>query len=403
MAFEETIARRGVFYVGGYDPKAPDAFFARLDKERARYGKLWGVETVRGAIRDVDGVAVSTVTANRTSKARPWKVETDVHFFSLEDIVQRDFADPIWKRLFRYSVTLQDYVLSGTMFAFFRTNWRFALYFLYPITALMVLWFLTWIPFQIIASFFAIDTLNSAVGMVGLLAGAFASVLAYLVLIAWVSPRWFVPHLMDLWSFSRNWIRQRRPDARALFDRYGEVTAKAAASGGYDEIVLVGHSTGGALILEIAHAALTADPIFSQSAPRVTILTVGSTALKIGLHPAAGHFREKVQDTARRRSFLGRVPGADRHHQLRRHGPGGGDGHPPHQRGFRPCPTRPDPVHAGTGDLQTHKNNPFRVHYQFVFANTAKTDYDFHSICFGPLPLLERMKHPNDVVEHLNS
>ena len=395
MALEESIARRGVFYVGGYDPKTPDAFFARLDKERGRYETLWGIESVRGALQDVDGVAISTVKASGRSKAGAWSVETDVHFFSLETIVQLDFADPIWRRLCRYLVTFADYVFSGTMFAFFRTNWRFAGYFLYPFVMALLLALVTIAPLAWAGREVADEP--------GELAGWLAGIALFLAVLAKVAPRWFVPHLMDLWSFSRNWIRQKRPDARALFDRYGAVTAKTAASGHYDEIVLVGHSTGGALILEIAHAALTADPIFSQSAPRVTILTVGSTALKIGLHPAAGHFREKVQELHDAGlswveyqaltdiiNFEGTDPAAEM--GIRRTNADFGRARRVRIRSMLEPAT-----------YKRIKNNPFRVHYQFVFANTAKTDYDFHSICFGPLPLLERMKHPNDVVEHLNS
>ena len=393
MTLDDSIRRRGVFYIGGYDPKTPEAFFERLDRERARYERLWGVETGRGAIADRDGVAISTVRASGRSADGGWSVETDLHFFSLEAIVQRDFADPIWTRLGRYLVTFADYVASGSMFAFFRTNWRFAGYFLYPFVMAVLIAVATIGPLWWLG-----DRIGDEPGeLVGLVAG----VALFLLVLAKVAPRWYVPHLMDLWSFSRNWIRRQRPDARALFDRYGRVTAHAAREGGYDEIVLVGHSTGGALILEIAHAALEADPAFATAAPRVTLLTVGSTALKIGLHPAAGHFRNKVQalhdaglswveyqSLTDIINFEGTDPAAEM--KIDRTNPDFGRAQRVRIRSMLEPAT-----------YRRIRRNPFRVHYQFVFANTVRYHYDFHSICFGPIPLLERARNPALVVEHL--
>ena len=228
MALASAIRRRAVFYVGGYDPKTPAAFFERLDRERARYEKLWAVETERGAVRDRDGVAASSVTA----KSSAWSVETDMHFFSLETIVQRDFADPIFVRFARYLVTFVDYVVSGTVFGFFRTNWRFAGYFLYPFVMALLLATALLIPSFWLFFLVPNEGAFAAAGGTALRNGVFALAgLLFFFLLAKLGPRWFVPHLMDLWSFSRNWIRERRPDAEKLFDRYGRITARAAETG----------------------------------------------------------------------------------------------------------------------------------------------------------------------------
>ena len=51
---------------------------------------------------------------------------------------------------------------------------------------------------------------------------------------------------------------------------------------------------------------------------------------------------------------------------------------------------------ADTLEPQTYRRvrkNLFRVHYQFVFANTLPTTYDFMDICFSPRPLFWRSRH----------
>ena len=47
------------------------------------------------------------------------------------------------------------------------------------------------------------------------------------------------------------------------------------------------------------------------------------------------------------------------------------------------------------------RGNLFRVHYQFVFANTKKYHYDFLGICFGPTTLTDRAQHPNHFANNL--
>ncbi len=77
---------------------------------------------------------------------------------------------------------------------------------------------------------------------------------------------------------------------RFAADIVARITAKH-----YDEVILIGHSTGGMLMLDVAARCLAIDPEFSGRAPKVTVLTLGSTALKAGYHPAGKHFREGVQ------------------------------------------------------------------------------------------------------------
>ena len=62
-----------------------------------------------------------------------------------------------------------------------------------------------------------------------------------------------------------------------------------------DELILVGHSTGGGLILDVAARCLAIDPQFTEAQRPDGVLTVGSTALKLGMHPAAADFRGRVQ------------------------------------------------------------------------------------------------------------
>ena len=370
-----------MFYIGGYDPKSPDAFFARLDREAARFAGLWNVavapdaETVEG-----DHLAMRRYNA----RGDGWACETDFHFVALDDIVLTDFADPIHKRIGRYLVTAADYAVSGTAFAFFRHAWRFALYFLYPV----VMFLLTLVAAATVGWFVSL-AINPAPW--GRLAGFAVALAIVWAAIRYVYPRTFVLHLMDLWSFSRAFLHRSRTDIELKLNSVAETAMGAARNGGYDEILFVGHSTGGGLVLSLA-ARTRLRLGETQDLPILTILTIGSTALKIGLHPAAGWFRDEAAaltaDPAWTWAEFQALPDIINFYKT---DPAalmgtGGHGKPVVNAVRMKAMVDPD-------TYRRMKGNFFRMHYQFVFGNSKRYWYDFPAICFGPAPLMHRAEN----------
>lgn len=368
--------------IGGYEPKSADAFYQRTAREFARFGDTWQLQTETGPLLHSDDKLVATVLMKTT--AENWAVKTTFNFFVWNTLVLGDFSRPLPVRLWRYLVTFFDYFFTGTAFSFVRTNWRFALYFLYPAIMLTI--------FGAFSIFIANQTqlINDPYNLIATL--LFALVMFWL-LIKTIGQRWFVLHLMDLWSFSRYYLRGKRPDSEALIARYSRAVVDCAAGGEFDEILLVGHSTGGALILDIAATALSKNPQLAAGKTKITILTVGSTALKIGLHPAAQDFRSKVQTLVDCQkinwveyqshtdiiNFYKTNPVKEMRLASNR------SGEFPLIRRVRIRDMLKKDIYARI------KRNFFRVHYQFIMANTKPYHYDFFMICCGPLFLVARV------------
>ncbi len=365
--------------MGGYDALSADAFFARLVRELRRFDKTWGAETT--VKRMPRGAAVAdraTVVADRSDH---WHVETDFHFLSLDSLVLRDFARPLPVRLARYARAFADYVVTGTAFRIAARSWRFALYFLYPAVVACL---------AIAVAVLACGALARTAGLgSGLLPALIASTLLASLFVL-LAKRTSVVHLMDLWSFSRDFLRGKRPDADSLLDRFATEIVETVRRGGFDEVLLVGHSTGGGLILEAAARALAADPGLTSASPRVSLLTLGSTALKFGLHPAARAFRRKVRplcdddrlDWAEFQCMTDPI-------NFYRVDPVAGMGLTPRSTA-EPFPLIRQVHMRRMLDPAAYKRirrNFLRVHYQFVMGNTRRYYYDFHMICFGPLAL----------------
>ncbi len=367
MSTPGTLRSRVVFYIGGYDPKNPDAFFERLDREAARSAKAWNIAI---SMKDAQGDGPRHFTARAASGT----CVTDFHFIGLDDIVLKDFSRPLWTRFGRYAVTIADYFGTGTAFSIARQAWRFFLYFLYPL--MMILFGICIaIGAGYIADFFSVAWLFSV--LIGLF--------TFAVLVQFIFKRWFVLHLMDLWSFGRDFLRKRRADIEAKLDDAADNAAMLITQGRYDEALFVGHSTGGALILSMA--ARTEERLAdTEIRTRPGILTVGSTALKVGLHPAAGWFRKEVQAiaTSKRWTWLEFQALTDIINFYRSN-PAELMGTTGASKPIVQTVRMKEMVDAAT--YKRMKGNFFRMHYQFVFGNSKRYRYDFPAICFAPLPL----------------
>ncbi|OHX89434.1 lipase [Brucella abortus] len=377
---QHPVRRRAIFFIGGYDPKTPEAFFNRLLREIARFGALWDVKTQVSPVSENASSEIGSVTIE-TRSAEGWSTQTDFNFLVLDKIVLADFARPLPVRLWKYLVAFADFVLSGTAFRFFARAWRFALYFLYPFLALVLFALAGWLAARLTAPW---------LGLAGWIVGLFVFFLA----LATLGNRWSTNHLMDLWSFSRDFMRGQRPDAEALMQRFAEEIDRRVAAGHYDEVIVIGHSTGGMLMLDVAARCLAADRAFATRAPKVVLLTLGSTALKAGYHPAAGKFRQDVQRLVDEPAlewcevqcltdvinFYKTDPVAEM--KLKR----------PADRAF-PLVRQVRIKDMLQPDIYRRiKRNFFRVHYQYVFGNTKAYWYDFFQICCGPASLSERMR-----------
>ena len=377
-AFVESVASRAVFHVGGYERNDATRFFSRLGKELARFAACWSAEASIGPVAfDQAGHVASARIDCRDEAGRATR--TDFVLLDYDDIVLTDGARPLPVRFGRWLMAFLDYVFTGTMFRFFAANWRFALYFLYPMLGIVGPVLLGWLVWRT----------GQAVPVPGggLLAALLGAALAVL-LIRRLARRYFLFHLMDLWSFSREWLRGNRPAMEARIATWAGAIDERVRAGGHDEVVLVGHSTGGAIILDVAarYAALVAA---RGQAPAFTLMTVGSTGPKITLHPAARGSRERLRG-------LVAHPGVDWGDfqavadiiNFYRCDPLALAGIPnPRAKPFPFVRRLRFKSMLDKAFYRRIRFNVFRLHYQFISANTKRYRYDFFMMCCGPHPI----------------
>jgi hypothetical protein len=279
------VAKRLVFHIGGYDPiTSHGSVQRRFVREIARFQRTWSVKaTVDGLCDTADQIQL-----NVTTTGPDWLVETDYRLVRWDDVIDAFGRRSIGSRISVGVLAFLDFVLSGTLWRYLRTNWRYAGFFLYPFVMFGLL----------VAAAFLIGVLafkitgSIPIAAVGGLFG-FAAVLAG----PW---RWLhLGNLFDDWIFSHEYIRYGNSELEQRLDRMASELVAAASNFAADEILVLGHSLGAVLAVDLLDRALKLEPALGRNKIPVTFLSVGSSILKVGLHPKAIRFRTAMERVAR--------------------------------------------------------------------------------------------------------
>jgi hypothetical protein len=368
--FGKPVAKRLVFHIGGYDAITSHVSAQRrFVREIARFQRTW---SVKAAVDRLD-VTADQIRWNVTTTGPDWLVETDYRLVRWHDVIEAFGRRSIGSRISVGVLAFLDFVLTGTLWRYLLSNWRYALFFLYP-----------WVMFGLlIAAAFLIGVVafkitgSIAVAAVGDLLGI-AAVLAG----PW---RWL--HLGDLfddWIFSREYIRCGNSAIEQRLDRLAAELVAAANNSAADEILVIGHSLGAVLAVDLLDRALKLDPAFGRTKIPVTFLSVGSSILKIGLHPKAIRLRTTVERVAKSRAiFWGDYQALIDLLNFYKSRPmaemGLATENEATVRVVRLSRMLDDEMYRRI------RFNFFRLHCQFVSGNDRRTSYDYFMLTCGPI------------------
>jgi hypothetical protein len=365
------IRSRLVLHFGGYDPVLPASNYRRFVRGLGRFQQTWSVTS---SASDPTLAADHQVTWDVVSKGPNWQVTTQHHLFRWDDIIAEYAAQPAWWRLPMGLLAFADFTAGGALWGYLRTNWRYALFLLYPYLLLLMM---------IAASGYAGELAASASGSIaiGITTGGLAFVASFLIANRWA----YLSIAIDDWIFARAYIRQRDPKLEGRLDALADEIIAADSAGSVDEILLLGHSLGAVLAIDVLDRALRRKPDLGSVGPRLALVTVGSSILKIGLHKAARRFRDTLARVSQSAGlFWAEYQSLTDILNFYKTDP------------VRECglPSTGRPIirivrirHMLEPDnYRRVSRNLYRVHSQFVSGNERRAAYDYFMFVCGPLP-----------------
>jgi hypothetical protein len=388
------IRRRHVIYVEGYDPQGAEGYYNLFQRSWGRFLKLWRFNGTLGPLRiDSEDFAHWDVAAEGPN----WRTETHYEFLRQEQMIRANMAEPLAKLIFRALRWSLCFMVDGSNYRIMLASWRFGMALMH-FQMLMVLC----VGLAGVAGGLAGWAAVRFGGWHGAVAAAagIAAALALLVLLRPLARRWFVIQINSHWPYLVEFVRGEK----SCFEHPVEVCAhrlvEAAKANAADEIVIVGHSGGGALLPVIVARALALDPDLGRRGPRVVMLTPGSIMPAAGVHPWATVLREALERVAVEPSIVWIDPQA-RKDVLNFWGldPIAGLGIDVGERRCNPLVWSVrfrDMISAERYDRV--RVNLFVMHYQFIMANDKRAPYDYCMLVAGPVAVEEWARRGDGIV-----
>ena len=390
------VKRRLVIYVQGYDPRGLAEYYRMFRREYRRTCELYGLS---GEISRAENDPERFITTwNVETKGAGWQTATRYMFLRWEDIIRQDFVRPAWWKIVNMYCTYFHSILNGIMLRIARAHWRFGLFTLYPFVMMTA-----WACLGALAGLAATDLLLElgapivTARLVGVVAGlgSFASIL-------WLTERkTYLLYLCDDCASTYQFVNRRRPDWEERLETFAGYVVDAVRQSDADEVVIVGHSSGSFLAVEVLDRALTRDPELGRHGPKVALLTVGGNLPIVGFHRQAQWFRDRL----RRLAVAPDIAWVD--YQSRHDVMNFWPFDPIAGHGIVLGPERRNPQVVAIsfrdlwapGDFSGRRWRFFRAHFQFLMANERLgAAYDYYLICCGPFDLATRANRPADVI-----
>lgn len=270
------VRRRLVLHVPGYEPLDGAAQAGRLARTIARSAACFGLEGSTGAaLATADGVVVAFPAR---LAGLDWATEAEIRILGWHDLIARDLAVPLPGRILGGLVALAALLRDGTLGRYRRAQWRYLLFVGLPVAMLAGAIAAGLVIFLLMGGW-----VGAALGT-GAAGGFVVAADRYLHL----------GHLFADWVFARDLARGTRPDIAARIHRFAAEITEARRRREVDEVVLSGHSLGMVLLAEALADSLALDPDPPRPAPRLVLVGLGSSMLKIALMPAAARLRGAI-------------------------------------------------------------------------------------------------------------
>lgn len=385
------VQRRHVIYVQGYDPRGLAQYYRLFRTELRKSATLYGLQT---------NVSRPQTTGDNTmaswsieTRGHDWQTQVTYDFLRWEDLIKGDFGVPIWRTVL-YGVAIYCRAfLSGAIPRIWKAHWRFGMFITYPHFVLLnlAIWsaLLAW-------------AVAATMGYLGVttpfkwLAAVVVFLTALWALLKYTEKRTYALYLMSDTIFTWQFAHRARPKWDRRIDHFAQHLVDVARTSDAEELVLVGHSSGSFLGVEIMARALAIDPDLGRHGPRVVLLTLGGNLPIVGFLPVSKPFREHLRQLATVPA-IDWIDGQSRKDVMNFYPFDPIAGHGIDAGAARRNPTvvpirfrdMIDPAHYNRFRWQF-----FRVHFQFVMASERPHPFDFYMIVAGPVALSGRVADP---------
>lgn len=380
----DSIRRRQVFFLNGFDPKGAGHFHRLFRDEAERQAKVSGVTYAVGQrVRNALGYSQWTVQRRDAEGA---DVTTRYHFLAWDDLARQH-----WARGFAG-------VLTAALHAYFNSTVSAVRHFSLAPKTIAALFYpaVVWSVFVfflagLLASVHSNlrDWLNGPVVLAAMAVIAGMAFWAAAKIEAALNTAW----LLRIYAFASRWAADEVDGLEERIDRFARLVEQALEDPETDEVLMVGFSVG--TMLAVATAAnIIQGGRMRNSVARLSVLTLGHCLPLLGWMPKANRFRQALTEVGISSSIYWvdySAPTDWGSFALV---------NPVLVCGQNPDPrTSVNPRHVlsprfhllfSPTSYSVLKKNKRRMHMQYLMATELTGQYDYFDITCGPVRLSQR-------------
>lgn len=390
-AAPHSVRRRLALYLSGFDPQGPAHYHQLYSTEAARQAQASGHTLEVGRRRKASEHIAWWEVQGRTDGATE-PVSTRYEFLRWDDVVRDYWPRGRWALFQRTLLATRAMWGNGVMWRAMKTSWPMFVAIALPGAMIVLLGLLL------------LGLLTAALGLASAdhLGGAVALVALGLPALAWFGTvaerRTNMAWLMRSLACLAEQGRGQTPDLEARLDHFADHLAAQLRAGTWDEVLLIGHSSGAMMAMIVAARALQRlEAQGMATAPALSLLTLGHCSPLLSYQPEADPFRaelrtlHRAQGTALHWVDYGAPPDGCCFPLVDPTAPAW-VGVPPHERTGAP-PKLLNPrfaQHFTPATYQAVRQDKFRCHFQYLMATECPGDYDYFALTAGPLTLAQR-------------
>jgi len=365
----DQVHKRLVLHFPGYELVAAGHHYQRFVRECTRFQKLWAVRQEIGPLEESEGVSYwQTAT-----QGEEWSTTTRVVMMEWTSFLKRPVTSTFWRRI---AVSAPDYFshfLTLAPWRYFRANWRYGLFFIYPIMIILT------ISAMSLGAAWAINKLVE--GLSVLLLSAVAAVF-FLAIFRILAQRWNIPLELDLLSHTSVMALGQNDISLSRQAIFSSVLRREIETCDADEIILTTHSFGSAYATAAIAQVLRQSPEVLKD-KKLTIIAIGSNLLQIGLMNQCGWVRDDLKLVLGHANIQWiEIYAADDPICFYKSGPDRLIEEPPANPLISKRVRFSKMIERRR--YQGMKGRFFRLHRQLTMANDQHYFYDFYLLLFGP-------------------
>jgi hypothetical protein len=389
------VRRRHVFYVSGFDPQGP-----------SRYHALYAGEATRQAA--VNGMRIDVGRRHNENAVQAWwpvraevdgsEVDVRYEFLRWDDIVRTHWPRNAWHQWVQTLQTITHYLRTGAATRIRRIYAPPFTILVSPAIILLALALAALVAGGVAAGLHRVSgVLPGAMGGLAVMVAAFA-------LARWVEKQMQLAWLMRSYAFTTRYAAGMVPAMQQRIAAFGQRIADVIAAGDVDEVLVVGHSSGGQMAVSaVARAIELGDGRGAGPGARVatSLMTLGHCMPILSALDEAGFFRDDLRLVANTRNWtwLDFTAPADGCCFVLTDPTAGCDGVPGSAED-RPKLLSPRFVTLfGRESYARIVRDKMRYHFQYLMAAEKPGAYDYFAITAGASALAERFAAHRSVVD----